>query len=98
MNHIKAWWISFQHSFHDSEIILLARIKLFLGLGFTALQQSGVDVAGFVEDTRLQMALKVIFAWLIVDGSVQEWARRNRATDLNDPPPTSDDHLHVDKP
>lgn len=85
MYHFKAWWTSFYHSFHDSETLLLARIKLFLGVGFTALQQSGIDVAGFVENPKLQMALKVVFAWLIVDGTISEWARRSRATDLGDP-------------
>jgi hypothetical protein len=82
MDQIKIWWTKFHASFHDSETILFARVKLFLGMAFTAVQQSGVDVTSFVENNRLKVAIQVFFAWLIVDGTVSEWARKHRAEDL----------------
>lgn len=75
MDKIKAW-------FKNSETIFIARLKLFSGLAFTAFQQSGVDIASVVESPKLQVALKLFFAYLIVDGTVSEWARRRNADDL----------------
>jgi hypothetical protein len=96
---IKSLFRSFTASFHDSETILIARIKLFLGMGFTAIQTSGVDIASlFVTNLRWQAAIRVFFAWLIVDGTLTEWARRNRNTDLEGPRDTRDDHLDPGKP
>jgi hypothetical protein len=82
MDKLKSWWNSFIASFHDSEIIWIARAKLFAGTTFTALQTSGVDVTSFVENPRIKTGLSILFAWLIVDGTVQEWARKRRADDL----------------
>lgn len=75
MNRIKAW-------FRNSETIFLARLKLMAGLAFTAVQQSGVDIASVVESPKLQMAIRVFFAYLILDGTLTEWARRRNAKDL----------------
>jgi hypothetical protein len=92
-------WTKFAASFHDSETILIARIKLFLGMMFTAVQTSGVDLAGFISDRPgMQAGVRIFFAYLIVDGTMGEWARRNRATDLDAPRDTRDDHLDVGKP
>lgn len=67
--------------FKYSETIFIARLKLTLGLVFTGIQQSGIDVASFVENQKLQMAIRIFFAYLIVDGTLTEWARR-RNSDL----------------
>ena len=75
MDKIKDW-------FKNSETIFIARLKLMLGLAFTAFQQSGVDIASVVENPKWQIALRVFFAYLIVDGTMTEWARRRNATDL----------------
>jgi uncharacterized membrane protein len=92
-------WAKFAASFHDSETILIARIKMFIGIAFTAMQMSGIDLASLVTDSpRVQAAIKVFIAYLVVDGSVSEWARRNRATDLDAPRDIKDDHLDVGKP
>ena len=83
---IWAWYKPIHASFHSSETILIARIKIFVGIAFTALQQSGVDVASFVEDHRLQIAIRLFMAWLVVDGTVGEWMRRRNAPpDFYDP-------------
>ena len=67
--------------FKNSETIFIARVKVFLGVLFTAVQQSGIDVASVVDNPKLQMAIRVFFAYLIVDGTLTEWARR-RNSDL----------------
>jgi hypothetical protein len=86
MDKTRALLGKFHASFHDSETILIARIKLFVGLLFSAVQTSGVDITSFITDSpRLQTGLKVFFAYLAVDGTVGEWARRHRATDLDTP-------------
>lgn len=77
-------WQKIKASFHDSETILIARIKMFVGMIFTAVQTSGVDLAGLItESAKVQAGLRVFFAYLIVDGTLGEWARRNRADDLD---------------
>lgn len=79
-------WCRFHASFHASETILIARVKFLIGSLFTALQQSGVDIASFIEDHRWQVALRVFMAWLIVDGTLGEWARRRKAEFPDEPP------------
>lgn len=66
--------------------IVIARIKMFLGLAYTVLMQSGVDVVSFVQDQKWKIALQLFFAWLAVDGSLAEWGRRHRADDMAEPP------------
>lgn len=79
-------WQKFHASFHSSETIFIARVKILIGGGFTALQQSGVDVAGFVEDHRIQAGIRIFMAYLVFDGTLGEWARRRNATpDFYDP-------------
>lgn len=68
--------------FKNSETIFIARLKLAAGLIFTAVQQSGVDIASIVDNPKAQIALRVLMAWLILDGTLTEWARRRNATDL----------------
>ena len=69
--------------FKGSETIFIARMKAFLGLAFTAVQQSGQDLAAFFTDhPNLQIGIRVFFAYLIVDGTLGEWARR-RGADTN---------------
>ncbi len=67
--------------------LVIARVKLFLGVGYTVLMQSGVDIVSFVEDKKWKVALQLFFAWLAVDGSLSEWGRRHSADDLAPPPP-----------
>jgi len=69
--------------FKNSESIFIARMKLLLGGVFTALQTSGVDVSSLVtESPKWQNAIKVLFAWLIFDGTLTEWARRRNDPNL----------------
>lgn len=75
LDSIKGW-------FKNSETIFIARAKMTAGLLFTAFQQSGVDVASVVESPKLQIAVRVFFAYLILDGTLTEWARRRNAPDL----------------
>lgn len=73
---IKSWFL-------HSEIIFIGRVKFLLGSIFTAVQQSGQDLASmFTEHPNLQIGIRVFFAWLILDGTLTEWARRRNATDL----------------
>lgn len=66
--------------------IVWARIKLTLGMTFTAVQQSGVDIASIVsQDPIKQAAVRVGFAWLAIDGTLSEWARRHNADDIGSP-------------
>ena len=70
----------------DGKIIhtlVIARLKLVVGTAFTGLQQSGVDVAGWVT-TRVeyQNAIRVFMAILTLDGTLSEWARRHKADDV----------------
>lgn len=75
-------WDSIKDWFKHSETIFIGRVKMALGLGFTAIQQSGVDIASIVDSPRLQIALRVFFAYLILDGTLTEWARRRNAPEL----------------
>lgn len=75
MDKLKAW-------FKGSETIFIARVKMMLGLGFTAVQQSGVNLASIIDNPKLQIALQVFMAYLVLDGTLSEWARRRNATDL----------------
>jgi hypothetical protein len=88
--HFSAWWTSFQHSFHDSEVIVFARFQVVFGILWGILQVT--DLAPLIDNP------KYYTGWLMFSGFITEMLRRNRATDLNEPPPTVDDHLHVDKP
>jgi hypothetical protein len=90
MINLKAWWASFQHSFHDSEVIVFARLQVLFGVVWGVL--TATDLAPLINNP------KYLTSWVLFSGFVTEMLRRNRATDLNDPPPTADDHLHVDKP
>lgn len=66
--------------------LVIARIKLLLGGGFTALQQSGVDIASIVTNNEAyQAAIRIVMAWLVFDGTLSEWARRHKADDIGGP-------------
>ena len=73
-------WDKIKRWFWYSESIAWARVKLFVGTAFTAIQQSGVDLTSFFDSQRVKIAIQIAFAWLIVDGTVSEWARRRRTT------------------
>ena len=90
MTNLSAWWASFQHSFHDSEVIVFARIQVIAGIVWGILTVT--DLAPLIDNP------KYYTGWLMFSGLITEMLRRNRATDLNEPPPTADDHLHLDKP
>lgn len=64
--------------------IVIARIKLFVGVGYTALMQSGVDVTAFVQDQKYKVAIQLFMAWLAVDGTLTEWGRRHAAEDIGE--------------
>ena len=86
---IKAWALSFHASFHDSEVILFARIQVLFGIAWAIL--SVTDMAPLITNP------KYLTAWLLGSGMVTEMLRRNRATDLDAPRPARDDHIHEDK-
>lgn len=60
----------FHASFHDSEIILWARVQVVLGCAYAALQ--GVDMTTFISDRRMMMY------YLFANGLITEMLRRNR--------------------
>jgi hypothetical protein len=70
---------------HKSHTIYIARVKLFLGMVFTAIQQVGVsDVAALLTPKpEYQLAIKIFFAYCAADGFITEWARKYKANDLD---------------
>lgn len=68
--------------FKDSETIFIARVKVTLGVAFTAIQQSGVDLTSFTDRPGVKIAIQIFMAYLIADGTLGEWARRRRAADM----------------
>jgi hypothetical protein len=66
----------------DSETIAIARAKFIIGAVFTAVQQSGVDLTALTDKPGYKIAIQVFMAYLVVDGTLTEWARRRRAADL----------------
>lgn len=66
--------------------ILWARIKLVLGLVWTAVTQSGVDLSSVITNPKVLLGVKVGAALLLADGLFSEVVRRHGATDLD---PTS---------
>ena len=89
MNDLKAWWASFHHSFHDSEVIVFARLQVIFGIVWGILTVT--DLSPLIENP------KYITGWLLFSGMITEMLRRNRATDLDSARPDHDDHLHEDK-
>ena len=89
MNDLKAWWASFHHSFHDSEVIVFARLQVIFGLVWGILTVT--DLSPLIENP------KYITGWLLFSGMITEMLRRNRATDLDARRDDHDDHLHEDK-
>ena len=85
----RAWALKFHASFHDSEVILFARIQVLFGIAWAIL--SVTDMAPLITNP------KYLTAWLLGSGMVTEMLRRNRATDLDEPRPARDDHIHEDK-
>lgn len=70
-------WRKFHTSFHDSEVILWARLQFAVGCVWEVLIQ--FDLSPIVTNP------KYLTAWLIFSGIVTEWTRRTRATDLDVP-------------
>jgi hypothetical protein len=60
----------FHDSFHDSEIIVWARLQFMFGSAFVALQ--GVDMSVFISDRHMLMG------YIFFNGLVTEVLRRNR--------------------
>lgn len=66
--------------------LVVARVKLLLGIGFTAVQTSGVDMASWLtKNDAYQNAIRIGFAILAVDGTLSEWARRHKDSDIGGP-------------
>lgn len=73
----------FYWSFHNSEVIMWARIQLFVGVVWTVL--STTDLAPLISNP------KYLTYWLILNGVVTEMLRRHKAdfksSDTSAPPP-----------
>jgi len=80
MQRLKAWWIAFHASFHDSETILWARIKVAIGMILMA--SMSFDMSTIITNARWLFVYKVASIFLMADGGFSEVVRRNRATDL----------------
>jgi hypothetical protein len=65
----KAWWVAFRKSFHDSEVIVFARLQLL-----------GAVIWGTLTVTDLSPLLepKYVTLWLLLSGAVTEYAKRRR--------------------
>ena len=73
----------------DGKIIhtlVISRIKLFAGVGYTVLLQSGVDVTSFIHEEKYKAGIQLFMAWLAVDGTLCEWGRRHAADDIGEVP------------
>ena len=64
--------------------IMWARAKVVVGLVWTAVTQSGVDLSTIVSSPKWLLAIKVGAALLLADGLVSEAVRRHGATDLTE--------------
>lgn len=67
---IKAWYASFHKSFHDSEVIVFARLQI-LGAAIWAVLT--------VTDLSPLLEQKWVTCWLLFSGGVTEYARRRRS-------------------
>lgn len=68
----------FHASFHDSEVILWARLQFVLGAAYVALQ--GVDMSQIISDKQMLMA------YIFANGFFTEYLRRRRE-DFSAKPP-----------
>lgn len=59
--------------------ILWARLKLALGLLWSVVTQSGVDLSTVITHPKVLLATKVGGAFLLMDGAVSEFIRRHNA-------------------
>ncbi len=64
-------WQKFYKSFHDSEVILWARIQVFLGIGYAGLSM--------VDPMMLNLPPRAVAAWVFANGALAEYLRRRRA-------------------
>jgi len=71
MNWLRQEWEYFYGTFHDSETILWARLNMFLGSAWAALQAA--DLSPVFSNPKL------LTYWIIFSNFVNELARRNRA-------------------
>lgn len=73
-------WAKFKQSFHDSEVILFARLQVAVGSLWLVLVHN--DLSPWLTDP------KVLLGWSVLSGFITEAARRNRATftDADDKP------------
>ena len=76
-------WSKIVRFFHDSETIFIARTKYTVGLAFTAYTQAGLDLSPFLTNAKWIFVSKILAAWLVLDGTVSEWARKRRADDMD---------------
>lgn len=68
---VKAWYLVVHGTFHDSEVILWARVQVALGV-----------VAGVLVSTDLSTLFdnpKVLTGYLLLNGLATEMLRRNRS-------------------
>jgi hypothetical protein len=80
---IAAWflWPQISAHFADSETIFWARLQVFAGAVWTAIEQA--DLSSIFSALGYGRYLGIA---LVVMGAVTELARRSRATDLGAPP------------
>jgi len=62
---------NFHASFHDSEVILWARLQFLFGVAFVSLQ--GVDMSSIISDKHL------LAGYIFANGFITETLRRSRA-------------------
>ena len=62
--------------------IMWARAKVTLGVVWTAVSNSGVDLSTVITNPKWLLATKVAAALLLADGLFSEMVRRHGATDL----------------
>ena len=70
-------WEKFKASFHDSEVIVFARLQVFLGI-LAAVALPIAHVLFSLDLSPLFSDPKYLIAWLFVSGLVQEFLRRHR--------------------
>lgn len=76
-------WAKFKQSFHDSEVILLARLQVIAGVVWQVLIHT--DLSPIITNQEY------LTYWLMASGVITEMARKSRATftDVDDQPPNN---------
>ena len=70
-------WAKFVQSFHNSEILVFARVQMFLGV-LAAVALPIAQVLFATDLTPLFSDPRAVVAWLFFSGLAQEFLRRHR--------------------